>query len=86
MALVQDGEVFGPGSLIWGVSGLHSIAKVEHFYVPRKRGDGLKRFFWPRQRYKDEDHIREVQGAVMSCHRRGQRRELGPKPTLLVLG
>ena len=32
--------------------------------VPRRRGDGLRGFFWPRQRYTDEDHIREVQEAV----------------------
>ncbi len=40
---------------------------VPHFHVhvvPRRRGDGLRGFFWPRQRYTDEEHIREVQEAI----------------------
>ena len=40
---------------------------VPHFHVhvvPRRRGDGLRGFFWPRQRCTDEDHIREVQAAI----------------------
>ena len=40
---------------------------VPHFHVhvvPRRRGDGLRGFLWPRQRYTDEDHIREVQAAI----------------------
>ncbi len=40
---------------------------VPHFHVhvvPRRRGDGLRGFFWPRQGYTDEDHIREVQEAI----------------------
>jgi histidine triad (HIT) family protein len=28
--------------------------------VPRRRKDGLKGFFWPRQSYRDETHIAEV--------------------------
>ena len=38
---------------------------VPHMHVvPRRRGDGLRGFFWPRQRYSDEDHMREVQEAI----------------------
>ena len=38
---------------------------VLHMHVvPRRRGDGLRGFFWPRQRYSDEDHMREVQEAI----------------------
>ena len=41
---------------------------VPHFHVhivPRKKGDGLKGFFWPRRKYKDSEEI----GAVCSALR-----------------
>ncbi len=41
-----------------------SVPHLHVHVVPRRRGDGLRGFFWPRQRYRDEDHIREVQEAV----------------------
>jgi histidine triad (HIT) family protein len=28
--------------------------------VPRKKGDGLKGFFWPRQKYRDDQHMEEI--------------------------
>jgi len=41
-----------------------SVPHLHVQIVPRRRGDGLRGFFWPRQRYSDEDHIREVQEAI----------------------
>jgi histidine triad (HIT) family protein len=38
-----------------------SIPHLHVHIVPRRRGDGLKGFFWPRIQYKDENHIRETQ-------------------------
>jgi len=38
-----------------------SVPHLHIHVVPRRRRDGLKGFFWPRQRYRDEGHIREVQ-------------------------
>jgi histidine triad (HIT) family protein len=41
---------------------------VPHFHVhivPRKKGDGLKGFFWPRRKYKDNEET----GAVLSALR-----------------
>lgn len=32
--------------------------------VPRKRRDGLKGFFWPRQNYSDDDHRENVRSAI----------------------
>ena len=32
--------------------------------VPRKRGDGLRGFFWPRQQYADEAARQEVRDAI----------------------
>jgi histidine triad (HIT) family protein len=42
---------------------------VPHFHihiVPRKRGDGLRGFFWPRQKMSDDD-LRSVQEAVKAA-------------------
>jgi len=53
---------------------------VPHFHihiVPRRRKDGLKGFFWPRQLYKDKDAILAVQGllrSTLSQLNRGPRR------------
>ena len=43
---------------------------IPHFHihiVPRRKKDGLKGFFWPRQRYKDEAAILEVQTALRTA-------------------
>jgi histidine triad (HIT) family protein len=42
---------------------------VPHFHihiVPRKRGDGLRGFFWPRQKMSDDD-LRSVEEAVKAA-------------------
>ena len=41
-----------------------SVPHLHVHIVPRSRGDGLRGFFWPRQTYRDDDHIREVQEAI----------------------
>ena len=38
-----------------------SVPHLHIHVVPRRRRDGLKGFFWPRQRYRDEAQIQEVQ-------------------------
>ena len=43
---------------------------VPHFHVhvvPRRKGDGLKGFFWPRRKYKDEAEIIAVLAALRSA-------------------
>ena len=49
---------------------------VPHFHVhivPRRKGDGLKGFFWPRRAYKDADEIdrtlRALHSAIASLRR-----------------
>ena len=37
-----------------------SIPHLHVHVVPRRRKDGLKGFFWPRQSYRDEAHMAEV--------------------------
>ena len=38
-----------------------SVPHLHVHVVPRKRGDGLRGFFWPRQKYAGPDAMREVQ-------------------------
>jgi len=41
---------------------------VPHFHVhivPRKKGDGLKGFFWPRRKYQNAD---EINGVLRALH------------------
>lgn len=44
-----------------------SIPHLHIHIVPRRRRDGLRGFFWPRQRYKDTQSILEVQDAIRSA-------------------
>jgi histidine triad (HIT) family protein len=40
---------------------------VPHFHmhvVPRRKGDGLRGFFWPRRRYQTEEELLAVQNAL----------------------
>ena len=43
---------------------------VPHFHmhiVPRRKGDGLKGFFWPRNKYESEMHMLEVQRSIQAA-------------------
>jgi histidine triad (HIT) family protein len=37
-----------------------SVPHLHIHIVPRRKGDGLKGFFWPRHSYDSEDHLRET--------------------------
>ncbi|MDY6833182.1 MAG: HIT family protein [Chloroflexota bacterium] len=40
---------------------------VPHFHIhviPRTKGDGLKGFFWPRMRYRDEEYVEQVRDRI----------------------
>ncbi|MEM2905522.1 MAG: HIT family protein [Candidatus Bathyarchaeia archaeon] len=41
-----------------------SIPHLHVHVVPRRRGDGLKGFFWPRQAYRDEEETLRMQGLL----------------------
>jgi histidine triad (HIT) family protein len=41
-----------------------SVPHLHIHVVPRRRGDGLRGFFWPRQRYPDEAAMRQVQARL----------------------
>ncbi len=43
---------------------------VPHLHVhviPRRKGDGMKGFFWPRRPYRDDDHTLEVQELLQAA-------------------
>ncbi len=48
-----------------GVS--QSVPHLHVHVVPRRRGDGLRGFFWPRQRYPNEEAMREVAARIRTA-------------------
>ena len=43
---------------------------VPHFHlhvIPRRKGDGMKGFFWPRRPYRDEAHMLAIQEALQQA-------------------
>ena len=41
-----------------------SVPHLHTHVVPRTKGDGLKGFFWPRTRYRDDAHAGEVAATI----------------------
>ena len=46
-----------------------SVPHLHIHVVPRRKGDGLKGFFWPRRKYKDEQEISVVLAVLQSAIR-----------------
>lgn len=44
-----------------------SVPHLHVHVVPRKKGDGLKGFFWPRRRYDDDGHAREIAARIAAA-------------------
>jgi histidine triad (HIT) family protein len=44
-----------------------SVPHMHIHLVPRHRKDGLKGFFWPRQRYQDDAALRQVQETLRAA-------------------
>ena len=44
-----------------------SVPHLHVHVVPRKKKDGLKGFFWPRNKYENEEHIAHVQQAIQAA-------------------
>ncbi len=41
-----------------------SVPHLHVHVVPRRRKDGLRGFFWPRQKYESDDQMAEVAGTI----------------------
>jgi histidine triad (HIT) family protein len=41
-----------------------SVPHLHVHIVPRRKKDGLRGFFWPRQKYKDEAEMKQAQEAI----------------------
>lgn len=41
-----------------------SVPHLHVHLVPRRRGDGLRGFFWPRRRYKDREEAQQTQQMI----------------------
>ena len=48
-----------------------SVAHLHAHVVPRKRKDGLRGFFWPRQKYESDDAMEEVAARIRDALRVG---------------
>ena len=44
-----------------------SVPHLHIHIVPRRKGDGLKGFFWPRHSYESEEHLRETAQKIRAC-------------------
>jgi histidine triad (HIT) family protein len=44
-----------------------SVPHLHLHIVPRRKKDGLRGFFWPRQKYGSSDELREVQRAIVAA-------------------
>jgi histidine triad (HIT) family protein len=44
-----------------------SVPHLHAHVVPRTKGDGLKGFFWPRTRYRDDAHMAEVASSIAAA-------------------
>lgn len=44
-----------------------SVPHLHVHVVPRRRGDGLRGFFWPRTRYRDDAHRAQI-AATIAAH------------------
>ncbi len=44
-----------------------SVAHLHVHVVPRRRKDGLRGFFWPRQRYADEAEESEIAARIAAA-------------------
>ena len=44
-----------------------SVPHLHVHVVPRRRKDGLRGFFWPRQRYRDDEEMAEVAARIRAA-------------------
>jgi histidine triad (HIT) family protein len=52
-----------------------SVPHLHVHIVPRRKKDGLKGFFWPRNKYNDEDEMLEAQKLIQAAIAEMQKRQ-----------
>ena len=50
-----------------------SVPHLHVHIVPRRKGDGLKGFFWPRTKYKGEEEMKSVQSKIAAALKKLKR-------------
>ena len=67
LAQAMEGGLGAAGSFVAVNNRIsQSVAHLHVHVVPRNPKDGLRGFFWPRQRYRDDAHAAEVASALRS--------------------
>jgi histidine triad (HIT) family protein len=61
-ALGSDGTFFGLNDIV-----SQSVPHVHLHVVPRRRKDGLRGFFWPRGRYRDDQEAARVAESIRAA-------------------
>ena len=61
-ALDADGSFIGINNVV-----SQSVPHLHVHVVPRKRKDGLRGFFWPRQKYRDDEEMHEIAGRLRAA-------------------
>jgi len=64
-ALGAEGTFFALNDLV-----SQSVPHLHLHVIPRRRGDGLRGFFWPRTRYRDDETAESVAERLRSAMRR----------------
>lgn len=49
-----------------------SVPHLHVHIVPRRKGDGLKGFFWPRRKYDSDEHLRETAAKIRTLTASGK--------------
>lgn len=60
------GDALGAGGTFVAINNIvsQSVPHLHVHVVPRNRKDGLKGFFWPRTRYRDDAHAEDVAASL----------------------
>lgn len=53
-----------------------SVPHLHVHVVPRRKGDGLRGFFWPRTRYSGDDQMAEVAAKIRVAYQRSARNSM----------
>lgn len=64
-------EAMGSQGIFNGINNLvsQSVPHLHVHVVPRTKGDGLRGFFWPRQKYESEDEAAAVAARIRAALR-----------------